>query len=174
MLLEHMFDRLGVIMMDIDLATCAAGPRLAKLLDRIDVSRLDEDQVLSYVAAVRRQQAWTDAQLVQASARFAEVRDTLEPRGIPGEEKLVPYGGEGSPLCGTQAPDDLGPDLRLSRHSAQRLIADSLDLMYRLTPVWMAHGRWKVQQPFRGIFVWLSPAGRIFVVDGRETVALAA
>jgi hypothetical protein len=108
------------------------------MLDTIDVSALDTEDSLAYVSAVRRQQAWTDARLMQATARFAETREVVESRGIPGEEKLVPFGGDGSPLCGTQAPDDLGPDLRLSRHSAQRLIADSLDLMYRLTGVWMA------------------------------------
>lgn len=108
------------------------------MLDTIDISTLDSDDCLAYVSAIRRQQAWTDARLMQATARFAETRDVVEPRGIPGEEKLVPFGGDGSPLCGTQAPDDLGPDLRLSRQSAQRLIADSLDLMYRLTGIWMA------------------------------------
>lgn len=37
------------------------------------------------------------------------------------------------------------------------------------------HGEgWQLKQPFRGIFVWRSPTGRIYVVDHRGTVALAA
>lgn len=117
-------------MVDIDLATCATGPRLATLLDRLDVSRLDAEQVLAYVSAVRRQQAWTDAQLIQATAQFASVRQTGS-SGASDEESLVRFGGVGNPRCGTRPPDALGPDLRMSRRCAQRLVADSLDLTHR-------------------------------------------
>jgi hypothetical protein len=129
-------------MVDIDLATCAAGPRLAALLDRLDVSQLDAEQVLAYVSAVRRQRAWTDAQLIRATARFAAAHRAESPsmpgKELAGQERLVRFGGDGSPLCGARAPDELGPDLRLSRPCTRRLIADSLDLMHRLTGVWVA------------------------------------
>jgi len=37
------------------------------------------------------------------------------------------------------------------------------------------HGRgWRLRQPFRGIFVWRSPTGRIYIVDHQETLALSA
>ena len=36
------------------------------------------------------------------------------------------------------------------------------------------HGKWRLKQPFRGIFVWRSPTGGIYVTDGRETLSLAA
>jgi hypothetical protein len=123
-------------MTDLDLATCAPGPRLARLLERTDVSGLDAEQVLAYLAAVRRQQAWTDAQLVRAVARFAEARDGRESSGPP--EERIAFGGDGSPLCGSHTPDELRPDLRLGRDAARRLLADSLDLMHRLTAVWLA------------------------------------
>jgi Domain of unknown function (DUF222) len=123
-------------MTDLDLTTCAPGPRLARLLERTDVSGLDAEQVLAYLAAVRRQQAWTDAQLVRAVARFAEARDGRESSGPP--EERIAFGGDGSPLCGSHTPDELRPDLRLGRDAARRLLADSLDLMHRLTAVWLA------------------------------------
>ena len=31
------------------------------------------------------------------------------------------------------------------------------------------HGRWQVQQPFTGVFVWRSPHGRHYVVDHTGT-----
>ncbi len=31
------------------------------------------------------------------------------------------------------------------------------------------HGRWQVQQPFNGVFVWRSPHGRLFLVDHTGT-----
>jgi Domain of unknown function (DUF222) len=125
-------------MVDIDLATCAAGPRLATLLDRLDVAQLDAEQVLAYVSAVRRQQAWTDAQLIRATARFATARRRTGPTGAAGAESLVSFGGAGSPLCGARTPEELGPDLRMSRRCAHRLLADSLDLTHRLADVWVA------------------------------------
>jgi Domain of unknown function (DUF222) len=120
----------------LDLATCAPGPRLARLLERTDVSGLDADQVLAYLGALRRQMAWTDAQLIQAVARFAEARDRRESTGLP--EDQVAFGGDGTPLCGSHVPDQLGAELRLGRDAARRLLADSLDLMHRLTAVWLA------------------------------------
>src|SRR5690606_23260812 len=47
-------------------------------------------------------------------------------------------GGPGTPPCGSRTPDLLGPDLRMSRPCAQRLVADALDLTHRLGEVWVA------------------------------------
>jgi len=32
------------------------------------------------------------------------------------------------------------------------------------------HGRWRLSQPFNGIYVWLSPTGHLYVVDNRATL----
>jgi Domain of unknown function (DUF222) len=126
-----MFDTVCVVIAA-DLPTSPAGPRLAQLLDALDISILDSDQALAYVAAVRRQQAWADARLIEAIARFAEQR------GETDGERLVRFGGEGCPACGPGVPAELATELRVSGEAAARLLADSLDLMHRLPRVWLA------------------------------------
>ena len=102
------------------------------MLAVVHIERLDADATLTYVQAVRRQQAWTESLGLEAVAHFAELRDSVPERGIPGAEELVQLGGEGTPECGSFAADELGPELRVSRHSAARLMADALDLKHRL------------------------------------------
>ncbi|MGH3498612.1 MAG: hypothetical protein ACRDP1_14210 [Nocardioidaceae bacterium] len=36
------------------------------------------------------------------------------------------------------------------------------------------HGRWKLTQPFNGIFVWKSPTGHIYLVDDRSPLRVGA
>lgn len=111
------------------------GPELARTLAEVDVADLDADATLSFVRATRRQQAWTESLTLEAVAHFAELRDTVDGRPIPGAQRLVQPGGAGTPRCGSFTPEELAPELRVSRHSAQRLIADALDLKYRLPSV---------------------------------------
>jgi Domain of unknown function (DUF222) len=134
LLLERMFDTVRVVIAA-DLPSSPAGPRLAQLLDGLDISILDADQALAYVAAVRRQQAWADARLIEAIARFAEQRGEVD---APEGERLVRFGGEGCPACGPRVPAELATELRVSGEAAARLLADSLDLMHRLPRVWLA------------------------------------
>ncbi len=35
------------------------------------------------------------------------------------------------------------------------------------------HGRWRLRQPLNGIFLWVSPTGRIYLVDDRATTRLS-
>jgi len=114
------------------LLTVAPGPELARRLDAIDPDEMDDDQALTYLQAVRRQQAWTESLGLRAVARFAELHDEVLDRPIPGAERSVRMGGEGTPRCGSFTADELGAELRMSRHSAARLIADAMDLKHRL------------------------------------------
>ena len=108
------------------------GPELARLLATTDVEQLNAEDTLAFLRACRRQQAWTEALTLTAAAHFAQLRDTIDGRPIPGAEDLVGMGGTETPRCGSFTPDELGPELRMSRHAAQRLIADALDLTFRL------------------------------------------
>jgi len=114
------------------------GPELARLLAAVDVDGLDADATLTFLQAVRRQEAWTESLRLSAAARFAEIHDEVPGCSIPGSETLIHLGGEGTPMCGSFTADELGPELAMSRYSAARLIADALDLKYRLPGVLMA------------------------------------
>ncbi|MGH3498962.1 MAG: DUF222 domain-containing protein [Nocardioidaceae bacterium] len=53
-------------------------------------------------------------------------------RRVPGGERLVRPGGAGAPACGSFTADELGPGLAMSSWSADRLLADAVDLRHRL------------------------------------------
>jgi len=108
------------------------GPELARLIGTTDIDPLDDEDTLTFLRACRRQQAWTEALLLTATAHFAQRRDTVDGRPVPGAEQLVGMGGTETPRCGSFTPDELGPELRMSRRAAQQLIADALDLTFRL------------------------------------------
>jgi len=52
--------------------------------------------------------------------------------------------------------------------------ADNLGPLCQRHHLVKSHGRWRLRQPFHGIFVWLSPTGRVYTVDRRGTHVLAA
>ncbi len=58
--------------------------------------------------------------------------------GFPGAERAIQPGGEGTPEIADFAPAELGCSLKTSAGSAKRLIADALDLRYRLPMTWAA------------------------------------
>ncbi len=113
-------------------AASPPGPALAQALAAADVDELDDEATLQFLAAVRRQSAWTEAMQLRGAARFAELRGEIVPSPVRGAERLVPIGGVGTPQVGSFTADELSPVLRMSRQSAYALIADALDLKYRL------------------------------------------
>jgi Domain of unknown function (DUF222) len=57
---------------------------------------------------------------------------------VPGVERPVRLGGDGTPTIGDFAAAELGCALRMSDGSASRLIGDALDLRHRLRLTWVA------------------------------------
>ena len=57
-------------------------------------------------------------------------------QGRRGGERLVPFGGDGTPDLAEFAPAELGTVLGVSATSARLLIADALDLRHRLPTTW--------------------------------------
>ncbi len=57
---------------------------------------------------------------------------------MPGAEHAIQPGGEGTPEIADFAPAELGCSLKTRAGSAKRLIADALDLRYRLPMTWAA------------------------------------
>lgn len=67
---------------------------------------------------------------------------------LPGHDRLVSAGGEGTPLVAEHLATELAPQLRTTITSASIMIADSLDLVHRHPAVWAAtrEGRARVWQ----------------------------
>ncbi|MBA2773711.1 MAG: hypothetical protein H0U36_06660 [Nocardioidaceae bacterium] len=55
---------------------------------------------------------------------------------LPGTERLVLLGGEGTPEVSESATTELGAVLALSAASADRLVAAALHLRHRLPRLW--------------------------------------
>ncbi len=104
----------------------AGGPLGSDLLDRADV--------------LHQRQLETEVELLRLVAEFARQHGegTVDPvrSRLPGRERAVRLGGEGTPLVAEFAPSMLAARLQLSAYAGGRLVADVLDLEYRLPQHW--------------------------------------
>jgi hypothetical protein len=84
--------------------------------------------------------------LVELCAAYATV-DAAGP-ALPGQERLVRSGGDGTPLIAEHLATELAPQLKLTMTAAAILIAGSVDLVHRHPRVWAATqaGRLRVWQ----------------------------
>ena len=104
-----------------------------------DLSALDETAILSHVEEVRVVAEQTEVRLLQAAACWADLHSELARATsplLPGSEKLVLFGGDGTPGVAEFAPAELGVVLATSTAAAERLVGDALDLRHRLPKVW--------------------------------------
>lgn len=100
------------------------------------IDELDEAQVLDRLdvlhVAVRR----SEAEVLQLAVQFAVLHDehTLDPaqRELPGRERAVRFGGDGTPLVTEFCAAEFGARLQLTPWAARVLIGDALDLAHRL------------------------------------------
>jgi hypothetical protein len=72
------------------------------------------------------------------AAHWADIHpgDAVPESRLPGSERPVQLGGDGTPTVAGFCPAELGCALRMSDGSASRLIADALDLRHRLRSIW--------------------------------------
>ena len=87
--------------------------------------------------AVRRA---ADVELFVLAAHWADQHpaETLYgiPVGLPGRERVVMLGGEGTPQVAEFAAAELGVSLHQHPHAARNLIADALDVRHRFPGLW--------------------------------------
>ena len=87
--------------------------------------------------AVRRA---ADVELFVLAAHWADQHpaETLYgiPVGLPGRERVVMLGGEGTPEVAEFAAAELGVSLHQHPHAARNLIADALDVRHRFPGLW--------------------------------------
>ncbi len=100
-------------------------------------SVLDADGTLAEADAVRMAVIRAETRLLEVAARWADLHPVLDgPVGIPGCERLIRVGGDGTPEVAEFAVAELGVVLQVGDHAAAALIADALDLRHRLPRLW--------------------------------------
>ena len=106
----------------------------------IDLSDAGADAVLHLAEDTELSARRAEAQRLQRALRWADLHGALDPasarRALPGAERLIPVGGDGTPPVAEFAPAELGAVWSVSPGAAERLIGDALDLRHRLPRLW--------------------------------------
>ena len=112
--------------------------RLEHMFDT-DLSALNDMATLSFVETARAVVEQGEVRLLEAAAHWADLHGELARATsplLPGSEKLVLFGGDGTPGVAEFAPAELGVVLATSTAAVERLVGDALDLRHRLPRLW--------------------------------------
>ncbi|MDQ3464398.1 MAG: DUF222 domain-containing protein, partial [Actinomycetota bacterium] len=104
-----------------------------------DLTGFDADSTLAFVAESRAEADRLETGILVAAALWADLHGDLDDpdgRVIPGMEQLIRFGGAGTPGVAEFAPAEMGAELAMSPYAARQLVADALDLRYRLPLLW--------------------------------------
>jgi Domain of unknown function (DUF222) len=104
-----------------------------------DLSHLDADAALALADQVDEVADRAEATRLQLAAHWADLHGVLDgaaARCLPGAERLIPLGGDGTPQVAEFAPAELGARWRMPAGAAMSLIGDALDLRHRLPRLW--------------------------------------
>jgi hypothetical protein len=104
----------------------------------IDLSAFGAEATLRHVTALRAVAEQADRALLMSAAHWADLHGVVDaaPTALPGTERLVRLGGDGTPEVAEFAAAELGAELSLSPYAASLLMADALDLRHRLPVLW--------------------------------------
>jgi hypothetical protein len=105
----------------------------------IEVDTLDADETLTHASGLRALADRAEVGVIETAAQWAALHGVVDnPTGasLPGMERLVRLGGDGTPKVAEFAPAELGAELGISPYAAQVLVADALDLRHRLPLLW--------------------------------------
>jgi Domain of unknown function (DUF222) len=105
-----------------------------------DLVELDAAGTLAAAEANEHTLITAEIRRLELAAHWADLHsgDAVTQSRLPGIERPVRLGGEGTPTVGDFAAAELGCALGISDGSASRLIADVLDLRHRLPLIWTA------------------------------------
>jgi hypothetical protein len=105
-----------------------------------DLVELDASTTLAAAEANEHTLIIAETRRLQIAAHWADLHagDAVAESRLPGVERPVRLGGDGTPTVGDFAPAELGCVLRISDGAADRLIGDALDLRHRLAQIWAA------------------------------------
>ena len=118
------------------------------------IEELDEAEVLDRLDVLHETRRRAEAEILQLAVQFAVLHDehTLEPATseLPGRERAVRYGGDGTPLVTEFAAAEFGGRLQMTPWSARTLIGDALDLVHRLPQLWRRVQALEVKDSYAG------------------------
>jgi hypothetical protein len=116
----------------------SARPYIACVFENEDLVGLDAAGTLATAEANEHALIAAETRRLHIAAHWADPHagDALTKSRLPGTERPIRLGGDGTPTVGDFAAAELGCALRMSEGSASRLIADALDLRHRLRMIW--------------------------------------
>ena len=102
---------------------------------------LDADATLTLASTARAFANRAEVRVIEAAAHWADLHGLVQQvdaggAALPGTERMVQFGGEGTPAVAEFAPAELGAELALSSAAAERLVGAALDLRHRLPRLW--------------------------------------
>jgi hypothetical protein len=105
-----------------------------------DLVELDAAGTLAAAEANEHTLVTAETRRVQIAAHWADLHpgDAVVVSRLPGTERPIRVGGDGTPTVAGFCPAELGCVLRISDGAAAKLIADALDLRHRLRLIWAA------------------------------------
>jgi Domain of unknown function (DUF222) len=105
-----------------------------------DLAELTATDTLAAVEANEHVLITAETRRLELAAHWADLHAgaAVTESRVPGTERPVRLGGEGTPTLGNFSPSELACVLRMSEGSACRVIADALDLRHRLRLIWAA------------------------------------
>ena len=115
------------------------------------VQRSVTDALCALADAVESQRAAELAQVL-AIATVCELYRVDEDAVMAGSERLLQFGGAGTPLLGEFVLSEIGPILGISLESARQRVAEVLDLRFRHPRLWTAVCAGKVR-PWQAVKV---------------------
>jgi len=109
-------------------------------MDGKPVDDYDAEEVLDVVESLHRTRVTHECRVLELAVQFATINngDLLTPDGrrLPGRQRPVRLGGDGTPTVAEFAPAELGARMQLGSYAARMLIADALDTRFRLPLLW--------------------------------------
>jgi hypothetical protein len=105
-----------------------------------ELVELDAAGTLAAAEANEHALITAETRRLHIAAHWADLHpgDAVAESRLPGSERPVRLGGDGTPTVAGFCAAELGCVLRISDGSASRLIADALDLRHRLPKIWTA------------------------------------
>jgi hypothetical protein len=115
-------------------------PYIECVFENDDLVELDAAGTLAAAEANEHTLITAETRRLQIAPHWADLHpgDAVPESQLPGSERPVRLGGDGTPTVADFAPAELGCVLRISDGSACRLIGDALDLRHRLRLIWAA------------------------------------
>ncbi len=114
-------------------STPAATPRLLQTADQV-IDELHQQRAAAHRAEVREIELAVDWALLHPCPEDATPASWGEGRLF--HEQVTPLAGPGAPLVAEFAPADLAAALGVSFNAGRQLLADALELTYRLPTMW--------------------------------------